>query len=594
MKKYSFLLLTLLACAWCAGLADAAIRPQTAQPGSVPGGINYQGQLQENGIPVTSQSPWGFVFSVWNSQLGGQQIGPSMTTSANIITGLFSVNVPVTTSTLVSGGQLWLQVEVDQPGTLPGSGQTMTPREQLFSVPYALVAQTVEGTIDISTGGFTVTTPASSNALYISSATGRIGIGTSAPSYLLDVQGGDINASGNLREAGTTMDTKYALVGGGNATGGSTWGINITGNAGTVSNGAYFNSANNFTQSNTFSAAGNGTWSIQTSSGILVANGMISAPYLAGTLIGNVSGTVSGNINANQVAAGTFNSGTYIFPGSIGSPTLTGPSAGAFAIDAGAAIPFDIGGVNATTLNLGRSGQAQALLGNGTVAGTLGVTGLATLGNATVGGTLTGPTAATFTIDSGGANTIAIGGTNATTLNLGRSGQTQALLGNGTVAGTLGVTGLATLGNATVGGALTGPTAANFTIDSGGANTIAIGGTNATTLNLGRSGQTQALLGNGTVAGTFGVTGNTTLSGALTGPTAANFTIDSGGANAITIGGTNATTLNLGRSAGTVTLPGATAAQGQILCLTTANAIGHCTAGASCSGTTCTCTCTAN
>ena len=35
-----------------------------------------------------------------------------------------------------------------------------------------------------------------------------------------------------------------------------------------------------------------------------------------------------------------------------------------------------------------------------------------------------------------GVNAISIGGASATTLNLGRTGQTQALLGNGTVAGT--------------------------------------------------------------------------------------------------------------------------------------------------------------
>lgn len=66
-----------------------------------------------------------------------------------------------------------------------------------------------------------------------------------------------------------------------------------------------------------------------------------------------------------------------------------------------------------------------------------------------------GPSTAVFTLTDGmtavsfgtgfdrdASGTYAIGGTNITTLNLGRSGQTQALLGNATVAGTLGVAGL--------------------------------------------------------------------------------------------------------------------------------------------------------
>jgi hypothetical protein len=180
-------------------------------------------------------------------------------------------------------------------------------------------------------------------------------------------------------------------------------------------------------------------------------------------------------------------------------------------------------------------------------------------GNATFGGTITGPSVAAtvFSIDNGNASAINIGGATATTLNLGRSGQTQALLGNGTVAGTFGVSGATTLsstlgvtGNTTLGGTLTGPAAATFTIDSGGVNAINIGGTNATTLNLGKSGQTQALLGNGTVAGTLGVTGATTLTGTLTANAAATF-------NSTVKVGSTGTALNEVRT-GTCSIPGTT------------------------------------
>src|SRR5207244_2951404 len=89
--------------------------------------------------------------------------------------------------------------------------------------------------------------------------------------------------------------------------------------------------------------------------------------------------------------------------------TVTGPSSGSFAIDAGGAIPLNVGGTTATTLNLGRSGQTQALLGNATVAGTFAVTGTSThTGAATFSSTITGPSSGSFAIDAVGdaSNTL--------------------------------------------------------------------------------------------------------------------------------------------------------------------------------------------
>jgi hypothetical protein len=255
---------------------------------------------------------------------------------------------------------------------------------------------------------------------------------------------------------------------------------------------------------------------------------------VAGTL--GVTGDLSVNTNRFSVTAA---SGNTTVAGTLG---VTG--AGTFSSTLG--VTGDVA-VNTNKFNV------IAANGNTTIAGTLGVTGATTLsstlgvtGNATFAGTITGPSAAatSFSIDNGNASAINIGGLTATTLNLGRSGQTQALLGNATVAGTLGVTGATTLssslgvtGNTTLGGTLTGPAAATFTIDSGGANAINIGGVNGTTLNLGRSGQAQALLGNGTVAGSLGVTGATTLSSTLA---VNNLTTATGG---IKMGGAGTTIL---------------------------------------------------
>ena len=135
MKKSSSLLPALLAGALCAGSArGATVRPQTAPVNSVPGGINYQGRLNQNGVPVTA-SNWAFVFRVYPTATGGTPIAtlpPSGSISADIVSGLFSVTVPVTTDTLVGGNDRWLEVEIDAPHASP---QVMTPREKLYSVP---------------------------------------------------------------------------------------------------------------------------------------------------------------------------------------------------------------------------------------------------------------------------------------------------------------------------------------------------------------------------------------------------------------------------------------------------------------------------
>ena len=253
----------------------------------------------------------------------------------------------------------------------------------------------------------------------------------------------------------------------------------------------------------------------------------VSSPQIGGTLL-NVSDT--GAYAGTGVVSVDANAATNATIVNVSATGLSNPAAKALSITTGTAGTGIFVNTQAAyvgnLIDLQASGSSQFSVtqtGATTVGGTLAVHGAS----------ITGPIAGAFTIDNGNPSAINIGGSTAATLNLGKSGQTQALLGNVTVAGTL-----------------TGPTAGAFTIDNGNPSAINIGGSTAATLNLGKSGQIQALLGNVTIAGTLGVTGGTTLSSTLgvTGPTTLSSTLGVTGATTLssTLVVTGASTLNGG------------------------------------------------
>ena len=203
----------LLAAVLAAGSAAPSLagpRPSgTAEAGSVPDGILYTGTLSQNGIPVVGTKE--MVFRLYDASTGGT----SLWSSAQTVTfeaGRLSAVLPVSTGALSGGAARWLEISVE--------GTALSPREALTSHPFALVARTVEGSLDVSGGGLSVSSsPAGGAALYVSSQTGRVGIGTSAPSSRLDVEG-DIRSTGSVIAA--RFDAAAAVVTGSAFTVGST------------------------------------------------------------------------------------------------------------------------------------------------------------------------------------------------------------------------------------------------------------------------------------------------------------------------------------------------------------------------------------
>lgn len=256
---------------------------------------------------------------------------------------------------------------------------------------------------------------------------------------------------------------------------------------------------------------------------------LVVVPVYAATTVGtNIStgGTLS-------VTGASTLTGAVTATGGIASGAgVTVPAA--YALDAASTGVLNIGTTTATTINIGRSGQTQALLGNATVAGTLSVTGISTLtGNLGIGtstpgtalgvtgaGVFTGPltftwlnatsTIATSTLSTGGlavgTNQFIIQQTSGS-VGIGTTTPSQLFSVHGnsyhsgtsffgaaiTATSTLNVTGLTTLGNASTSAlSITGNLYVNGFATTTGAN------------------------GNIATAGTLGVTGASTLTGGVT------------------------------------------------------------------------------
>ncbi len=106
--------------------------------------FTYQGQLKGTGVVVTESCDMNF--SLHDASSGGSQVGSTVSkTGISVVEGLFTTQLDFTVANAFEGNDRWLEIAVKC--TSDGSFTTLTPRQPLTPVPYAIYAQSV-GEVD--------------------------------------------------------------------------------------------------------------------------------------------------------------------------------------------------------------------------------------------------------------------------------------------------------------------------------------------------------------------------------------------------------------------------------------------------------------
>ncbi len=103
----------------------------------VPLKINFQGRLEESSKPVDGIRD--FVFKIYDAKSDGNLIWTGETSSVQVSNGIFSViletGTPVNLSTATFAGPRYIEISV--------GSTVLSPRQEIVSAPYALVAQSL-------------------------------------------------------------------------------------------------------------------------------------------------------------------------------------------------------------------------------------------------------------------------------------------------------------------------------------------------------------------------------------------------------------------------------------------------------------------
>jgi hypothetical protein len=181
--------------------------------------FTYHGRLNNGGAPAAGA--YDMRFSVYDAESGGVLVGgPVAANGVNVANGLFTARIDFGAG-IFTGPPRWLEISVRQGGS--PNFQTLSPRQELTSSPYAIRAQSAGTAVDVASGsvvkslnnlrdnvslvaGANVTLIPGGNSITIASSGGNgpwlpsgtsifynggnVGVGTSTPQGLLDVASG--------------------------------------------------------------------------------------------------------------------------------------------------------------------------------------------------------------------------------------------------------------------------------------------------------------------------------------------------------------------------------------------------------------------
>jgi hypothetical protein len=200
--------------------------------------FTYQGQLHDGG--TNANGAYTMIFKLCDAASGGNQVGSTITTSATLANGLFSVNLDFGAGAF-TGNARWLDITVTNGGTV----QTLSPRVQVLPSPYALfsssagvAANLAGGTWNTSVGNYQFYNGNTFSNAMLFQADGSVVFGISTNGAILANGGlingkaevtGDLKADGEL-EANSDMSVAgNATLNGNLSAGGSITGATITG-----------------------------------------------------------------------------------------------------------------------------------------------------------------------------------------------------------------------------------------------------------------------------------------------------------------------------------------------------------------------------
>ncbi len=102
--------------------------------------FTYQGQLKQDGVPVTGSAD--FEFRLWDAETGGTELANDFLGGVSLNNGLFTVQVAFDAG-LFNGLPRWLEIHVAYPSG--GAFTPMTGRQAISPVPYATTAISTVG-----------------------------------------------------------------------------------------------------------------------------------------------------------------------------------------------------------------------------------------------------------------------------------------------------------------------------------------------------------------------------------------------------------------------------------------------------------------